>query len=155
MRSILFMTVVSVGACGGKAAPATTSQSSDLLTADEMVGLCVKLHTEVTSCAREFVGLNIDLRIQYSPQFADAMKDPAVRAQAEEEGAAETVADAANAQARCTEFARPEWGPAQPRADVATLDGCYAQPTCDAKMVCLRPLIEPRFAYRAEHDGPH
>lgn len=116
-----------------------------------MVGLCERLHREVVSCTREFVGLNIDLRIKYMPEFAERMADPEFRKAVEAEGAKETIDDAASAHERCVEFAKPAWGQPQPRTDLAALDGCYAQTACDAKMACLRPLIEPRFAYRAQH----
>ncbi|MEZ4401943.1 MAG: hypothetical protein R3B06_18075 [Kofleriaceae bacterium] len=153
---VVVVTAALALACGGATKPAPAPPpAADLLSTDEMVELCVRLHTEVTTCAPEFVGLNLDLRAQYSPEFAQMIADPAVRAQVVAEGVAETAADAADAQARCTEFAQPAWGPAQPRADLATLEGCYAEPACDAKMACLRPVIEPRFAYRAAHDGPH
>jgi hypothetical protein len=120
----------------------------------EMVDLCVNLHSKAAACPAEFTKLNIDLRIKYSPEFAQMMQDPAVRQQAQAEGVAETSADAANARERCTEFAKPEWGAAQPRSDLARLDTCYAMSSCDGKMQCLQPLIEPRFAYRATHGQP-
>jgi hypothetical protein len=140
--------------CGG--AKSTTTQASATLSQPEMVDLCVTLHTKAAACPAEFARLNMGLREQYSPEFAAAMKDPEMRKQVEAEGAAETNADAANAKERCTEFAQPQWGPAAQRSDLARLDACYAEASCDAKMACLRPIIEPRFAYRAAHrGGPH
>ncbi len=114
-----------------------------------MVELCVTLHQKAEACPGEFVAMNVELRAKYSPEFARLLEDPEARLQIEAAGRAETLADAASARARCAEFAQPQWGPAQPRGDLARMEACYAQATCDARMACLRPFIEPRFAYRA------
>ena len=119
-----------------------------------MVALCERLHHEVVSCPREFVTLNLDLRSKYSPEFAQQISDPEVRSAAIEQGITETANDAAHAHEQCTEFAKPAWGPAQPRSDLEVLEGCYRQAACPERVECLRPVIEPRFAYRAAHDGP-
>jgi hypothetical protein len=130
---------------------ASPPDASDLLSTAESIDLCVELHTQVRSCALEFTRLNLSLREAYSPEFAQKLREPGVREQVEAMGVAETDADAAQARERCTEFAKPQWGPPQPRADLARLQVCYAMPGCDDKMTCLRPIIEPRFAYRAQH----
>jgi hypothetical protein len=140
-----------VAACRSSA-PAPASPP---LSENEMIALCERLHHEVVPCAHEFVQLNLDLRAQYSPEFAAQLSDPEVRHAAEQAGEAETAQDAEHAHERCTEFAKPTWGPAQPRSDLARLDSCYREASCEAKMRCLRPVIEPRFAYRAAHGGPH
>lgn len=143
-----FATIVSCG--GGASKPAAPAASSDRrMTQDEMVEFCVTLHTKVQSCAAEFTAMNVDLRATYSPEFAAMVSDPAQRQQIIEEGTKESLADAASAQERCVEFAQPSWGEPQPVSDTARLDGCLAQSSCDAKMACLRPLVEPRFAFRA------
>jgi len=126
-----------------------------MLSYDESVALCERLHHEALACIPEFVELNIELRIKYSPEFAEAMKDPAARKEASEIGRRETVSDAGNAHARCQEFAKPEWGPPQPRTDLAVLESCYAKPACGDKISCLRPVSEPRFKYRAERHSRH
>ena len=125
-----------------------------MLSSSEMVALCERLHHEVVSCPREFVTLNLDLRSKYSPEFAQQISDPEVRSAAIEQGITETANDAAHAHEQCTEFAKPAWGPAQPRSDLEVLEGCYRQAACPERVECLRPVIEPRFAYRAAHDGP-
>lgn len=119
-----------------------------------MIALCERLHHEVAPCARAFVQMNLDLRARYSPELAAQLADPEAREAAEQAGMAETAQDAEHAHERCTEFAKPAWGPAQPRSDLARLDACYREASCAAKMSCLRPVIEPRFAYRAAHAGP-
>ncbi len=133
-------------------APATPPSAT--LSQAEMVDLCVNLHTNVAACPLEFTKMNLDLRAKYSPEFAQMMQDPAMRQAAETEGAAETKADAANARAQCSEFAKPEWGAPQPRTDLAKLDACYAMTNCAAQMQCIAPIVEPRFAYRAAHGQP-
>lgn len=133
---------------------APPSPADPTLSQAEMVDLCVNLHSKAAVCPSEFTKLNIELRIKYSPEFAQMMQDPAIRQQAQDAGVAETSADAANARERCTEFAKPEWGAAQPRSDLARLETCYAMSSCDGKMQCLQPLIEPRFAHRAKHGQP-
>lgn len=157
-RSFLLVSLVAVlselAGCGSSTSPRPAGPSPDLLSTSEMVTLCERLHHEVVSCAREFVTLNLDLRSMYSSEFAQQISDPAARTAAIEEGIAETASDAAHAQERCTEFAQPAWGPPQPRSDLEVLEGCYQQTACTAKMACLRPVIEPRFAYRAAHHGP-
>lgn len=143
--------LVSLAACGGGGAkPATPGADPDrLMTQDEMVAFCVTLHSEVQSCAAEFTAMNVDLRATYSPEFAAMVSDPAQRQAIIEQGTQESLADAASAHERCVEFAQPSWGEPQPVGDTARLDACLAQPSCDAKMACLRPLVEPRFAFRA------
>lgn len=146
-----------LAACHSKSSNPTVppaGAADPTLSQPEMVDLCVNLHSKAAACPAEFTNLNIELRIKYSPEFAQMMQDPAVRQQAQAAGVAETSADAANARERCTEFAKPDWGAAQPRSDLARLDACYAMASCDDKMQCLRPLIEPRFAFRAAHDEP-
>ncbi len=133
---------------------ASPSAADPTLSQAEMVELCVNLHSKAAGCPSEFTKLNIELRIKYSPEFAQMMQDPAIRQQAQYAGVAETSTDAANARERCTEFAIPEWGAAQPRSDLARLDTCYAMSSCDGKMQCLQPLIKPRFAHRAKHGQP-
>ena len=138
--------------CHRNATPASVPPAAEpILSQAEMVDLCVNLHSKAAACPAEFTSLNIELRIKYSPEFAQLMQDPAVRQQAQAAGVTETSADAAIARERCAEFAQPAWGAAQPRSDLARLDACYALASCDAKMQCLQPLIEPRFAYRATH----
>jgi hypothetical protein len=152
VAALLFSTaIMSVGqtGCGSNKPAPVGATSAGMLDNDGMVSACVRLHTAVQSCTPEFVGMNLDLRSQYSPEFASMMKDPAIRAEAENEGAAETAADAAQAPERCKEFAKPEWGPPQPKSDVAVLEGCYAKSSCAEKMACIKPIIEPRFAFRA------
>ena len=46
-------------------------------------------------------------------------------------------------------------GSPQPRGDLAVLDGCYAKQACADKIGCMRPVIEPRFKYRAERQPKH
>jgi hypothetical protein len=135
--------------CRGQRGTTPPPPVTDLLSQTEMVELCVELHTNAAACPTEFTKMNLDLRAKYSPEFAQQIADPETRRQAEAAGVAETAADAASARERCTEFAKPEWGKAQPRGDVDRLDACYALTSCDAKMACVQPIVEPRFAYRA------
>ena len=155
MRAIL-IAVVMLG-CGSHAAGPSSPPSSPpaVLSYDEGVALCERLHREAVPCAAEFIDLNIELRAKYSPEFAEAIKDPAARKEITEIGLQEVVKDAANVHERCSEYVKPEWGPPQPRADLAVLDACYAKPACPDKIECLRPVMEPRFKYRAEHHSPH
>lgn len=153
MRAFTILILV-VSACGGRA-PSNPSPAPATLSYDEMVSLCERLHREAIACAAEFIDLNIELRMKYSPEFADAMKDPAVRKEVTETGLKEVRDDAANAHERCSEYAKPEWGPPQPRGDLAVLDGCYAKQACADKVGCMRPVIEPRFKYRAERQPKH
>ncbi len=161
MRAILdVLRVVPVGlvliACHSQAAgTAPPTINEDLLSGDEMVDLCVNLHTNAAKYPDELTRMNLDLRAKYSPQFAQMLRDPELRKQAEATGVAETAADAASARERCTAFAKPEWGKPQPRNDVSRLEGCYALASCDAEMACIQPIVEPRFAYRAAHGQPH
>lgn len=145
--------------CGGATPPRTDDKAKpvakDRLTQAEMVELCVTLHQKAAVCPGEFTDLNIDLRAKYVPEFARMVADPETRAKMRAAGIAETAADAANARERCEEFAQPAWGEPQPRGDLARLDTCYAIAECAGKMTCLRPIIEPRFAYRASHGEPH
>ena len=157
MKFMISVVLVLVG-CGGTPPPADHKPpptASERLTQAEMVGLCVTLHEKAAACPAEFTDLNIDLRAQYVPEFAQMIADPETRAKVRAAGIAETTADAANARERCEEFAKPSWGQPQPRADLARLDTCYGLAECAAKMTCLRPIIEPRFAYRAKHGEAH
>jgi hypothetical protein len=141
-----------LAACGSnKPAASSAKAGGELLSREEMVPFCMRLHEQGAKCPQQFVAVNVDLRVQYDPQFAEMMKDPAIRAQAEQEGAAETASDAANAKARCEEFVQPAWGPEAPRSHAKAAEGCYAKATCEEKMACLKPIIEPRFAYRAKN----
>lgn len=148
--------VLVVVACGG-GAPSSPSPAPEpaTLSYDEMVALCERLHREAIACAAEFTDLNIELRMKYSPEFAEEMKDPAARKEVTEIGLKEMRDDAANAHKRCSEYAKPEWGAPQPRSDLAVLDGCYTKPACADKIGCMRPVIEPRFKYRAERQSKH
>jgi hypothetical protein len=154
MRACLVVLVLVMSGCGSQAAATTTSQPA-MLSYDESVSVCERLHREALPCAAEFIDLNIELRMKYSPEFAQAMKDPATRKEVTEIGLQEVSRDAANARERCSEYAKPEWGPPQPRTDLAVFEACYAKPACPDKMACLRPVMEPRFKYRAEHGSPH
>lgn len=152
---IVLASLMFVGCGSSTPSPTPRPSAADPLTTEEGIALCERLHREAVPCAREFIELNIDLRAKYSPQFAEAVKDPAVRAQAVEAGVAEAAHDAEHARERCTEYVKPQWGPPQPRSDLAVLDSCYAKASCADKMACLRPVIEPRFQYRAAREAEH
>jgi hypothetical protein len=155
MRVFTILVLV-VLACGGHASPSPSPPPASepaMLSYDEMVALCERLHREAITCADELIDLNIELRMKYSPDFAEAMKDPAARKEAIQVGLTEVRSDATHAHERCSEYAKPDWGAAQPRSDLAVLDGCYAKPACADKIRCMRPVIEPRFKYRAERQS--
>jgi hypothetical protein len=113
--------------------------------------MCVRLHQEAARCPEDFTRLNLELRAKYVPEMAAALTDPAQRAAIEAQGVEETKADGAIAEERCKEFIKPEWGPPTPKADAAAADQCYQQADCGSRMSCLRPVIEPRYQYRAAH----
>jgi hypothetical protein len=123
------------------------------LSYEDTVSMCVELHQEMLKCPAEFVSMNIDLRMQYSPEFAQMMSDPAARAEAEKAGIEETKIDGgAAAQEQCQEYAKPEWGPPTAQTTAVALEDCYKITSCSKQMACIRPQVEPRFRYRAEQE---
>jgi hypothetical protein len=155
MQKLLMLSLsllMSSTSCHKTKAP-DNQKSKGELSYEDTVNMCVKLHQEMLQCPAEFVSMNIDLRVQYSPEFAQMMSDPATRAEAEKVGLEETKNDGgAAAQGQCQEYAKPSWGPPTTQANAAALDDCYKLTSCSEQMACIRPQIEPRFRYRAEQE---
>jgi hypothetical protein len=136
-------------------APQNPPETAEHLSLLEARDFCVRLHEEVVPCAGEFIDLNIELRTRFFPDFAREAAEPRRKAEMRRIGIDEVMQDGAGPleprRQRCAKYA--EQGPPSPRAAVQLMEGCYARSACADKVECMRPVLEERYAKRAQSAG--
>ncbi len=152
----LLVMMCAMGAgCRSRAGEPGPGQEKATLGTEQATAMCLRLYEQGAACLDPFADLLLELRAEHDPRFADMIADPGLRKDLRRAVRQEALAGGSGPlperRRRCGEYAR--LGPPVPSGDPAALEACYALADCQARVACMRPVLEHRFKARAAGAG--